>query len=67
MTPWSRTLRLDVWPTGFDANVMLLEADVVEGSKVEHAIGRMFANPCVASLHLHNAKRGCYAARVDRA
>ena len=32
----------------------------------EQAIERMFDNPRVAYLHLHNAKPGCYAARVDR-
>jgi hypothetical protein len=51
----------------FDAQAMLHEADVVDGSRLETAIERMFADPRVAFLHLHNAKPGCYAARVDRA
>jgi hypothetical protein len=51
----------------FDAQAMLNEADVLDGSQLEAAIERMFANPRVAFLHLHNAKPGCYAARVDRA
>jgi hypothetical protein len=50
----------------FDAAAMLLEADVVDGTAVGQAIDRMFDNPRVAYLHLHNAKPGCYAARVDR-
>jgi hypothetical protein len=30
-------------------------------------IDRFFDNPNVAYLHAHYAKRGCYAARIDRA
>jgi len=52
---------------GFSAGGMMLAADVVEGEAVEAVIGRMFNNPEIAYLHLHNAKPGCYAARVDRA
>jgi hypothetical protein len=45
----------------------LLEADVVEGDALPEAIRRLLAVNDVAYLHLHNAKAGCYAARVDRA
>jgi hypothetical protein len=38
----------------------------VDGTAVEQAIDRMLDNPRAAYLHLHNAKPGCYAARVDR-
>lgn len=51
----------------FDAAGMMTEADVVEGSDLEPLIARFFADPVVAYLHVHNAKRGCFAARVDRA
>jgi hypothetical protein len=50
----------------FDAHGMMLDADVVDGERLEPLIERMFADPSVAYLHVHNAKRGCYAARVDR-
>jgi hypothetical protein len=50
----------------FDTEGMMLDADVVEGTVLETAVQRMFADTAVAYLHLHNAKRGCYAARVDR-
>jgi hypothetical protein len=30
-------------------------------------IARLFADPRVAYIHAHNAKRGCYAARIERA
>lgn len=42
------------------------DADVVEGVELEALIVRFFANPRVSYLHVHNARRGCYACRVDR-
>jgi hypothetical protein len=50
----------------FDAADMMVDADLVNGAEMEAAIGRMFARPEVAYLHAHYAKRGCYAARIDR-
>ena len=52
---------------GFDAAGMLLDADVVDGEQVEPIIARLFANPDVQYIHVHNAKHGCYSGRVDRA
>lgn len=46
---------------------MMLDADVVEGSEIEIAILRFFADPDVSYIHVHNAKRGCYSGRIDRA
>ena len=52
----------------FDADGMLTDADVVEGAALEAAIERLLlAAPNAAYLHLHNARPGCYMARVDRA
>ena len=51
----------------FDEAGMLLEADVVQGTELAHVIDRMFARKDVAYLHAHNAKPGCFAARIDRA
>ena len=51
----------------FDRAGMLRDADVVQGSDLAAAIERMLAQPEVEYLHLHNAKPGCFAARVDRA
>ena len=52
---------------GFDADGMIVEADVVLGTDVEGVIERLFANPEVAYIHAHNAKQGCYSGRIDRA
>ena len=51
----------------FDNEGMLREADVVQGVDLARAIESLFCNDSVAYLHVHNAKPGCYAARVDRA
>jgi Protein of unknown function (DUF1203) len=51
----------------YDAKGMMLDADVVEGDGVEALINRMFEDPNVAYIHAHNARRGCYAGRIDRA
>lgn len=50
----------------YDAEGWMLDADVVEGTLLEALIPRFFGNECVAYLHVHNARRGCYACRVDR-
>ena len=50
----------------FDQSGMMADADVIEGRLLEEMIGRFFSNDAVAYLHLHFARPGCYAARVDR-
>jgi len=51
----------------YDAEGMMLDADVVDGKDIESAIARFFASPHVAYIHAHNAKRGCYSGRIERA
>jgi hypothetical protein len=51
----------------FDEGDMMLDADVVEGGDLSALIDQMLTRPDVRYLHVHYAKRGCYAARVDRA
>jgi hypothetical protein len=50
----------------YDAEGWMLDAEVVEGTLLEALIARFFGNASVAYLHVHNARRGCYACRVDR-
>ena len=50
----------------YDARGWMLDADVDEGTRLEALIERFFANPEVAFLHAHNARRGCFACRIDR-
>ena len=51
----------------FDGDHMMMDADLVGGAEAEALIERLFANPEVAYIQAHSAKRGCYAARIDRA
>lgn len=50
----------------YDAGGWMREAEVAEGVELESLIARFFADPQVAFLHVHNARRGCYACRIDR-
>jgi Protein of unknown function (DUF1203) len=58
-----RTLSL----RGYDANGMMIEADLTEGAEAAVLIERFFANPAVAYIHAHYARRGCFAALIERA
>ena len=51
----------------FDEAGMMVDADVVEGTALEALAERLLADPRVAYLHAHHARRGCYAARIERA
>lgn len=51
----------------FDPAGIMLDAEVVEGSRLETTLDRQFANERAAFVHVHNAKPGCFAVRVDRA
>lgn len=57
-----RTLSL----RGFDANNMMIEADLTEGAEAAASIELFFANPAVAYIHAHYARRGCFAALIER-
>jgi hypothetical protein len=50
----------------FDVDGMMVDADVVDGTECEALIQRMLDDQRVDYLHIHNARPGCYAARVDR-
>jgi hypothetical protein len=50
----------------FNDGGMMLDADLVDGAQAESLIERLFDNPDAAYLHIHYAKRGCFAAIVHR-
>jgi hypothetical protein len=52
---------------GFDAGGMMTGWELIEGTHLEAAIEKLFANPRAAYLHVHFAAPGCYAARIERA
>jgi len=51
----------------FDAKHMMVDADVMEGAVLAEGIERILANARVSYMHAHFAKRGCFAARIERA
>ena len=51
---------------GFSSDDMIVDADVVQGGDLDRAINTMLSNDAVEYVHVHNAKLGCYMARVDR-
>jgi hypothetical protein len=50
----------------YDARDCIVEAEVVEGRDLAPLIDALFARDDVRYLHLHYARRGCYACRVER-
>ncbi|MDR3376866.1 MAG: DUF1203 domain-containing protein [Ancalomicrobiaceae bacterium] len=58
----SRTISL----RAFSGDGEMLEADLAEGRDLAPLIERFFQIADVAYLHAHFAKRGCFAARIDR-
>ena len=51
----------------FDAEGMMVDAEVAPGAELPPVIERMLERQDVAYLHAHYAGMGCYAARIDRA
>ena len=50
----------------YDAADEMIDADVVDGIRAESLIERYLANAATQYLHIHFARRGCYACLVER-
>jgi hypothetical protein len=50
----------------YDAADDMVDAEVVDGADAASLIERYLGRPDVAYLHIHFARRGCFACRVDR-
>jgi len=50
----------------YDEHGWMHDADVVEGTGLEAIITGFFERDLIEYLHIHNARPGCYACRVDR-
>lgn len=57
-----RTLSL----RGFDASGMMQDAVLALPGEADAQIRALLAQPGIASIHAHNAVRGCFAARIER-
>lgn len=51
----------------FEEGAMMTNADVIDGTDLKDWITRSFEDQSVAFIDVHNAKPGCFAARVQRA
>lgn len=51
---------------GFDASGLMVSGEIVEGANLASYIESQLANPDIEYLHAHYARRGCFAARIDR-
>jgi len=51
---------------GFDRDGMMAEAILTQPGEADAGIRRLFANPDIATIHAHNATRGCFAAKIER-
>ena len=50
----------------YDGQDLIVDAEVVDGKVIEPLIAAFFQREDVAYLHVHYARRGCYACRIDR-
>ncbi|MEP7045928.1 MAG: DUF1203 domain-containing protein [Ilumatobacteraceae bacterium] len=50
----------------FDSKAMMLDAALIDGSDLSATIDLLLDNSEIDHLHVHNASRGCFAARIDR-
>ncbi len=51
----------------YDKRGLMSDADVARGAELEALIRRLFDSQKVEYLHVHNASRGCFLCRIDRA
>jgi Protein of unknown function (DUF1203) len=51
----------------YDKNGAMVDGAVVGGPEIKGHIEKLFANPNIEYLHLHNAGAGCYSCKVERA
>jgi hypothetical protein len=52
---------------GFDAAGMMTEAILAQTGEADAGIRKLFTNPGTATIHAHNATRGCFSAKIERA
>ena len=51
----------------YDERDFIVDAEVCAGADAAATIRRMLESSAVRYIHLHNAKRGCFSCRVERA
>jgi hypothetical protein len=51
---------------GFDKDGMMADAILTQPGEADAGIRQLFANPETATIHAHNATRGCFSAKIER-
>jgi hypothetical protein len=52
---------------GFDAEGMMADALITQPGEADAGIRKLFENPEIVTIHAHNAARGCFSAKIERA
>jgi hypothetical protein len=50
----------------YDADHLMTDADAIDGRTLDDVLNRMLDDQRVSYVHVHFARPGCYACRVDR-
>ena len=51
---------------GFDREGMMADAMLAQPGEADAVIRQLFDNPQIATIHAHNATRGCFSAKIER-
>jgi hypothetical protein len=52
---------------GFDSEGLMVDAILTQPGEADAGIRKLFANPEIRTIHAHNATRGCFSAKIERA
>ena len=52
---------------GFDEDGMMADALITQPGEADAGIRKLLENPAIVTIHAHNAARGCFAAKIERA
>ena len=52
---------------GFDSEGMMADALLAQPGEADAGIRKLFDNPEIETIHAHNATRGCFSAKIERA
>ena len=51
----------------FDRDGMMADALLAQPGEADATIRKLFDNPDIETIHAHNAARGCFSAKIERA
>lgn len=52
---------------GFGKDGMMADALITQPGEADAGIRKLFDNPEIETIHAHNAARGCFSAKIERA